>query len=471
MHGRHAFARRICPYMTFSLHEYQQEAVRFAFRSFRANGGAGLFLDMGLGKTLSSIAIMDIAHRLDPSLRFLVVAPLLPAWQTWPDELEKFGDLHSLDFSVACGRRMTAKRRMKAIDAGATVTIINRENLSWLDDAMPRKWPWRALVIDELSSYKSANTKSFRVLKRHRGGFDWVLGLTGTPAPKGLLDLYSELYLIDGGQALGSTLTSYRNRWFHATRWSGDMVIEREPNPGAYREIMDAISPSCLTMLARDKLPNLPRTVVVDRMLDMPGTTRDAYDEFRREMVVDLGDGDVSAANAAVLTNKLTQFTAGCLYPDAQENPDGEVVHLDDAKLDELARVIEENPGDPVLVFYQFQDELRRLRERWPDLKTVKDAGVSEAWNAGDVPLLVAHPESAKYGLNLQKGGHIVVWLTLTWSAESYAQSNARLARQGQERPVQIVRLIERESVDERKRDVLAGRAALESAVMEELKR
>lgn len=206
-------------------------------------------------------------------------------------------------------------------------------------------------------------------------------------------------------------------------------------------------------------------------MLDMPNATREAYDEFRREMVIDLGDGDVTAVNAAVLTNKLAQFTAGCLCPDAQENPNGQVVHLDDAKLDELARMIEENPGEPVLVFYQFTDELRRLKERWPDLKTVKDDGVSDAWNAGDVPLLVAHPESAKYGLNLQKGGHIVVWLALTWSAESYAQANARLARQGQERPVQIVRLIERESVDERKREVLAGRAALDSAVMEELKR
>lgn len=462
------------------LHDYQKQALRFALHACPRHGGAGLFLDMGLGKTLTSIAFMDIMHATDPGLKMLVVAPKLPACQTWADELEKFSGAHRLDWAIACGRHMTARQRLEAIERDATVTVINQENLDWLDALYStgdkrhrrrRPWPWKGLVIDELSGYKSPTTQRFRDLKARRPGLDWVLGLTGTPAAKDLMGLWSQCYLLDGGRALGATVTAYRSRWFRAGARKDNVVYEWIPRPDARRQILTAVAPFCRTMKAADKLPALPPMTVVDDVIDMPARTRAMYDEFRREKTLELDGADVSAANAGVLTNKLAQFAAGCLYPDT-DSPEGTpVARLDDAKLDELGRIIADNPGEPILVFYQFTDELERMKRRWPHLRTVKDRGVVKDWNAGRVPLLAAHPGSARFGLNLQAGGHIIVWLTLTWSLEDWMQSNARLHRQGQSRPVTVHRILEASSIDMRKADVLAGRAVLENAVMDELSR
>ena len=244
------------------------------------------------------------------------------------------------------------------------MTIINQENLGWLDSHVD-VWPWDCIVLDELSGYKSSTAKRFRLLKRRRGNLSsapgrsrhgrpvsWVLGLTGTPAAKGLMDLWAQCYLLDGGHALGPTLTSYRQRWFVPGRHNGDVVYEWLPRPEAYGRIMAAIAPFCLTMLARDKLPGLPRRTVIDHTVAMPDDTRTAYDAFRRDKWMELDGAEVSASNAGVLCNKLTQFTAGCIYPDP--GVDAPVMRLDDAKLDEFDRVLQESQGEQILVFYQF---------------------------------------------------------------------------------------------------------------------
>lgn len=463
------------------LHPYQESAVRFALDALPRHHGCGLFLDMGLGKTLTTICIMDIWHAMHPESRFLVVAPKTVAVNTWPAELAKWSGAHRLDHAVACGMKSNPKKRMEAIRQNATVTIINQENLGWLDRNLGR-WPWDCIILDELSGYKDSSSKRFRLLKRRRRnlsagpkgsttgrGVSWILGLTGTPAAKGLMDLWAQCYLLDGGRALGETLTGYRTRWFTPGRRNGNIVYEWKPKPDAYDAIMKAVNPFCLTMLAHDKLPGLPQSTVIDHEIPMPETTRQTYDHFRHEMWMELRNTEVSAANAGVLCNKLAQFTAGCVYPD--KDAPGDVVRLDNAKLDELDHIVNEAQGEQILVFYQYRDELARLRERYGDkVHTTEESDVVAQWDAHRVPILAMHPLSGKFGLNLQYAGHIIVWLSLTWSLEDYSQANCRLDRQGQRRPVQIHRLLEPHTVDTRKTAVLAGRAELAGAVMDELR-
>lgn len=455
-----------------TLHPYQAQAVRFALDAFRRHGGAGLFLDMGLGKTLTTIAILDVLHAQYPEARFLIVAPKTVALHTWPDELEKFSSMHDLDWAVACTQSSNPRKRREALDRNATVTIINQENIAWLDRNM-RDWPWTGIVIDELTGFKDPGSKRFRILKRRRKDLRWTLGLTGTPAAKGLMDLWAQCHLLDGGAALGRTIAQYRSRWFTATRMNAQhQVIEWTAKDEAYGQIMHAIEPFCLTMLAKDKLPGLPEKTVIDHWLDMPKRTRIHYEQLREELVAYLKGQEVTAANMAVATNKLSQLTAGLLYPDTgpDGHPSGPALRLDDVKMDELERIVERAGGQPILVFYQYRDEMDRLKERFPAVRDVREPGVVDQWNQGGIPLLATHPASARFGLNLQKGGHIIVWLSLTWSLEDWMQANARLLRQGQSMPVQIHRLLESDTIDARKTDVLAGRARLQDAVMGELK-
>ena len=387
------------------LHEYQRRAIRFALNAFASPArGCGLFMEPGLGKTLTSIAIMDIMHAADPRARFLVVAPALVARNSWPDEFERWKDMHSLTWAVAAG---TPKQRDRALEAGADVTIIGQDNLKWLDGKV-KAWPWTGLVVDELSGYRTPRSNRGLVLRRHARKAAWTLGLTGTPATKNLLDLWGEIAVIDRSETLERSMTRYRDRWFTPTRYI-DMggrrqPIDYTPRDGAQREILDLIEPFCLSMKASDRLPGLPSMIETDHWLDMPDATRDTYDRLRREMVADLDDGTtVTVANAGVLTAKLAQLTCGCLYPDT-DDPDGTVGHTDSVKLDALAGIVDAADG-PVLVFYQFKDELERMRARFPGMREVHEKGVLEEWRRGRVPLLAAHPQAAKYGLNIQDGG------------------------------------------------------------------
>lgn len=303
--------------METPLHEYQKQAVRFALKAFASpSRGCGLFLEPGLGKTLTSIAVMDIMHAADPHARFLVIAPALVARNSWPDELERWKNMHSLTWAAAVG---TPKQRSKALDAGADVTVIGQDNLKWLDDKVG-DWPWTGLIVDELSGYKTPRSNRGLVLRRHARKARWTLGLTGTPATKNLLDLWGEIAVIDRSETLERSMTRYRDRWFTPTRYI-DMggcrqPIDYRPRDGAQQEILDLIEPFCLSMKASDRLPGLPSMIETDHWLDMPKPTRDTYDQMRRQMVAELGDGTtVTAANAGVLTAKLAQLTCGCLYP------------------------------------------------------------------------------------------------------------------------------------------------------------
>ena len=465
------------------LHAYQKQAVLFALQAFHTHGGAGLFLDMGLGKTLTTIAILDVMHRLHPDWRFLIVAPKTVAVNTWPAELAKWRQAHTLDWAVACGVKSNAKQRREALAQQATVTIINQENLGWLDRELAQ-WPWDGIVLDELSGYKDPSSNRFRILKRRRQDrthapkhpghgrpVQWVLGLTGTPAAKGLMDLWAQCRLLDTTGALETTLTRYRETYFTPGRRNGHVVYEWRARPGAFDRIMRRIEPFCLTMLAREQLQGLPdKPLIIDHWVEMPEQTRREYERFKHERWLELAGRQVTAVNAGVLAGKLVQFTSGCLYPD-EDSVDGRIIHYDAAKLDVFDRIMAESQGEQILVFYQLRDELDRLRAKYGKrVHTVDEPGIVDAWNRGEVPVLAAHPAQAKFGLNLQHAGHIIVWLNLTWSLEDWAQANARLDRQGQTRIVQIHRIVTRDSVDERKLDVLSGRAVLADAVMGELK-
>ena len=432
---------------------------------------------------MTTIAILDVMHRLHPDWRFLIVAPKTVAVNTWPAELAKWRQAHTLDWAVACGVKSNAKQRREALAQQATVTIINQENLGWLDRELAQ-WPWDGIVLDELSGYKDPSSNRFRILKRRRQDrthapkhpghgrpVQWVLGLTGTPAAKGLMDLWAQCRLLDTTGALETTLTRYRETYFTPGRRNGHVVYEWRARPGAFDRIMRRIEPFCLTMLAREQLQGLPdKPLIIDHWVEMPEQTRREYERFKHERWLELAGRQVTAVNAGVLAGKLVQFTSGCLYPD-EDSEDGRIIHYDAAKLDVFDRIMAESQGEQILVFYQLRDELDRLRAKYGKrVRTVDEPGIVDAWNRGEVPVLAAHPAQAKFGLNLQHAGHIIVWLNLTWSLEDWAQANARLDRQGQTRIVQIHRIVTRDSVDERKLDVLSGRAVLADAVMGELK-
>lgn len=454
--------------MQSPLHEYQRQAVRFALDAFASDAhGCGLFLEPGLGKTLASIAIMDMMRAEHPGSRFLVVAPKLVAVESWPGELEHWRDMHSLDWAVCVG---TEKERLAALKTGAAVTVINQENVAWLD-ATVRDWPWTGMVVDELSGYRTPRSHRGLILRRRAGHMDWVLGLTGTPATKDLLDLWGEIAVIDRKARLGRSMTAFKTGFFRESRFiiqgGQRRAVGWEPLPGATETILKAIEPFCLSMSAAERLPGLPPMIAVDHWLDMPDATRGVYDTLRRDMVADLADRTVTVANAGVLTAKLSQLTCGVLYPDT-DDPDRTVRRLDDAKLDALDMILADADG-PVLVFYQFTEELRRMAERIPGLREVHEKGVLDEWRAGRVPVLAAQPAAAKYGLNIQGGGHEIVWTSLPWSLDDYRQACDRLHRQGQTDTVRVHRLLESGTVDRRKLDVLQGREALHEAVMDAL--
>lgn len=470
-----------------ALRAYQAQAARFALDGLERYGGAGLFLDMGLGKTLTSIAVMDILHAARPSTRFLVVAPPLIAKYSWPDELEKWSGLHGLDWKLLAG---SPKRRRELLKKDTAVTIVSQSLLKWLDENVEH-WPWTIWIVDELSGYKNPDSGRFRILKARKANLNahpsgngrrsamrgrpaHVVGLTGTPATKNLLDLWAQMFLIDSGRALGRTMSGYRDRWFVPSRMiqgpAGPRPIDWTPVEGARKAILDAVGPECLSMRAKDKLPDLPPLVQQDHWIDMPAETRSVYDAIRKDLVVDVKGREVTAANAGVLTGKLSQLTAGCLYPDT-DDMDRHVTHMDDVKLDVLEDIVDSSDGQ-VLVFYRFKDELERLRGRFGErLHDVHEPDIVARWNDGRIPLLAAHPASAKFGLNLQKGGHEIVWLTLPWSLDDYSQANARLARSGQTDTVVVHRLVERHTVDGRILNVLAERESLHEAVMGALER
>ena len=443
--------------MKFIPHPYQDYAIKRIVNE----ANVGLFLDMGLGKTVITLTAIDrLIHDWGIVRRVLIIAPKKVAEATWQAEVAKWDHLLRLTIATALG---TARERFEAIHQEADITIINRENVVWLAENFPPPfWLWDMVVIDESSSFKNPAAKRFKALRRMLPKIHSVVILTGTPAPNGIMDLWSQIYLLDRGERLGKYVTHYRSRYFDHNPWRHEYI----PKPGAFEAVQKRINDICVSMKAEDWI-QLPEMIVQDVPVVLEGAGLKAYREMERTMVMDVEGEEISATTAAALTGKLLQLCGGCVYDEA-----GQAHHVHDAKLEALSELIEQLHGEHALLFYGYRHELpgieaRLVGTRWRRLDSAADA---EAWNRGEVDVLLAHPASCAYGLNLQEGGRHVIWYTLTWSLELYQQANARLYRQGQERPVIVHRLLVKGGVDEDVAKALEGKDETQAALVEALK-
>jgi len=408
----------------------------------------------------------------------LVIAPLNVARDTWTRETAKWDHLSDLRVSKVLG---TEKERIAALSAPADIYVINRENVVWLVEWLAREkkpWPFDAVVIDELSSFKSATAKRFRALRRVIGQARVVIGLTGTPAPNGYIDLWPQVYLLDRGERLGGTVSAFRNTYFSPGAHKGHIVYEWKLKPGAKEQIDAAIGDICLSMKAEDWI-HLPDIIYRQYLVSMSKDERKVYDYFQRERVLPLlGDALsdpehftslVAGDTAAITANKLLQMANGDVYDDA-----GGVFHIHDRKLDALEDIVEAANGEPVLVFYTYKPGAAAIRKRFPGAVQLGDCGMDTSevisrWNRGEIPILLCHPASAGHGLNLQEGGHIVVWFGLPWSLELYQQANARLHRMGQTQSVIVEHLICEDTIDQRVIEALERKDSTQEALLNAL--
>ena len=440
--------------MKYKAHDYQQYATEFVLE----HPYCGLILDMGLGKSVITLtALWDLILDSFDCGRVLVVAPKRVAEDTWPKELAKWDHLKGLTYSLVMG---SEKDRRQALSKRAFLYIINRENVSWLVENY--RWDFDTLVIDELSSFKSAKAQRFRALKKVRPLIKRVIGLTGTPSPNTLIDLWPQIYLLDMGQRLGRFVTHYRERFFVPDKRNREMVYSYKPREGAEQKIYDLIGDICISMKAADHL-QMPELISNRVEVKLNQHERGLYDTLRKDMVLQLKDGEIDAVNAAALSGKLLQMAGGAVY-----DSDGRTLRIHDRKLDVLEDLIEAANGKPLLVAYWYKHERDRIQQRFQvrEILTTKDI---DDWNAGRIPVALMHPASVGHGINLQQGGSTLVWFGLTWSLELYQQTNARLWRQGQKNAVVIQHLVTTGTHDE---DVMRalerkdmGQAALIEAV------
>lgn len=439
------------------LHTYQERAVNW----IKEHKHCALFLEMGLGKTVSTLTAIAELKAIGEVSSALVVAPKRVAERTWTDEIQRWQHLAGLTAVKVLG---TPDQRIKALHTPADLYIINRENIAWLARELSARkpFPFDTLVIDELSSFKAYGTQRFKAMKRIRANFNRIIGLTGTPSPNSLMDIWSQLYILDGGERLGAYITKYRQTYFTPGRGRGNIVYEWILQPGGADAIYHRIGDICMSMRASDYL-TLPPVNYVYTPIGLTDNERKQYRAFKREQVLTAPEGRITASNAGVLCGKLQQWTGGALYTD-----DGAVMPTSAAKMERLKEMLEEITT-PVLIAYYYRHELTRLKAELPQAKTIDEPGVFDAWNRGEVPILLGHPASIGHGLNLQRGGHTIIWYTPTWSLELYEQFNARLARQGQTERVTIYHLIAEDTIDTRVINVLRSKSTLQSALMEEL--
>lgn len=410
--------------MKFIPHGYQ----RYAIERILSIKKLALFLDMGLGKTSVTLTAIDelIYNRFEVK-RVLIIAPKRVAEDTWSRETEKWEHLRHLRISKVIG---SEKQRFTALNVEADIYTINRENVEWLCDKV--RWDFDMVVIDELSSFKNPSSRRFKSLRKMMPLVKRVVGLTGTPAPNGLLDLWSQIYLLDQGERLGTTVTAYRNRYFDPGRSNGHIVFSYVPKFGAEEKIYETVSDIAVSMKAKDWL-ELPERIMNIIPVTLPSEIKKSFNTFKREKIL---TQDITAANAAVLTNKLLQYSNGAIYDD---NGNVQIIH--DCKLDALGDLIESANGNSLLVFYAFRHDKDRIMQRYKARHLDTERDIAD-WNAGKIPVLLAHPASAGHGINLQDGGSTVVWFSLPFSLELYEQANARLHRQGQRKQVIIHHLI-----------------------------
>jgi SNF2 family DNA or RNA helicase len=392
----------------------------------------------------------------------LVIAPLRVAENTWSKETEKWEHLRHLKISKVMG---SAKQRLAALAAPADVYVINRENVLWLVETIGKDWPFRIVVIDELSSFKSAQAKRWKALRRVRGRIDRIIGLTGTPRPNGLEDLWPEAYLLDQGERLGRTLSVFRTKYLVPEKMNGHIVYSYRPREGAEAEVYEKLSDICMSIRKEDVL-SLPGQLYEDVVLEPPKSLLKQYKAFEREKVLECLDasGAIVAGTEAALTNKLLQFANGAIYDE-----DGEVHELHNIKLDALEEMVEAAGGDPVLVLYAYRHDAARIQQRIACRALDKPSDI-DAWNRGEIPVALAHPASIGHGLNLQDGGHIIIWYGLTWSLELYQQANERLNRPGQKHVCRIYHLILQGTHDERVLRALNNKDKGQAAAIEALR-
>lgn len=441
--------------MIYTPHEYQKYATSFILK----NPVAAIFLDCGLGKTVITLtAIESLLHDSFEVSRVLIIAPLRVARDTWPAEIKKWKHLSNLTYATACGN--TAKR-IAALRQKAEVTIINRENVDWL--VKNNTFDFDMVVIDELSSFKSHQARRFKALMRVRPTIKRVVGLTGTPSSNGLMDLWAEFRLLDMGKRLGRFIGHYRDEFFIPDRRNQQIVFSYKPKTGAEEEIYRRISDVTISMKSADYL-QLPPLVMTTKAVAMTAKERRTYDALKKDLVVYVGNTEIDAVSAAALLNKLLQMAGGAVY-----DGDGQHHAIHAQKLDALEDLVESANGKPVLVAYWFKHEAERIKERLKvrEIKTSQD--IAE-WNAGKIPVALIHPASAGHGLNLQEGGSILIWFSLTWSLELYQQTNARLYRQGQEDTVSIIHIITEGTIDEDVMKALERKDKTQTALIEAVK-
>lgn len=438
------------------LHKYQARAMQF----IKDNPFCALWVDMGLGKTVSTLtAIVDLINGFEVG-RVLIVAPLRVAEHTWPEEIRQWEHTKGLDYGLLTGAR---KDRVRELHRVREVHIINREKVEWLVDAVGTKWPYDMVVIDESSSFKSHRAKRFKAMRKVAPYIDRMVQLTGTPASNGLMDVWSQIYLLDKGDRLGKTITKYRSTYFN----QGYMGYTWDIREGADTIIHAKLKDICLTMSAEDYI-TLPSRVDNVISVDVSDSARAKYRGFEKEFLLELENDTVEASTAATLTGKLLQFCNGAVYTDRECN--WEKIH--DAKIEALDSIVEESVGQPILVAYSFKSDLERLKKRYPKAITLDDSAKAiDRWNAGEIQMLLIHPASAGHGLNLQKGGNIAVWFGLNWSLELYQQFNARLHRQGQIKPVIIHHIVVKDSVDETVLQALKDKHTTQKALLDALKK
>lgn len=441
--------------MKYVPHEYQEYAKEFIV----SRKVSALFLDCGLGKTVITLtAIWELLLDYFEIRKVIILAPLRVSRDTWRGELEKWDHLSGIEMSLVLG---SEKERRAALNRRANVYVINRENVQWLVENY--RWDFDMVVIDELSSFKSHKAKRFKALKKVRPMVKRIIGLTGTPAPNGLIDLWAEIGILDMGQRLGRFIGGYREQFFVPDKRSREMVFSYKPREGAEEMIYGLISDICISMKAADYL-EMPECIYNRVEVAMNEKEMKLYGQLEKDMLLPFADGDIDAVNAAALSGKLMQMANGAVY---DEN--GNVKHIHDRKLEALEDLVEAANGKPVLIAYWYRHDLDRIKKRTGAvaLDTAEDM---QRWNAGEIQVAVIHPASAGHGLNLQAGGSTLIWFGLTWSLELYQQTNARLWRQGQKETVVIHHLVAKDTLDEKVMAALEKKDCGQSALVEAVK-
>ena len=449
--------------MEFNPHDYQKYTIEYILQ----HPVAAVILGLGMGKTVCSLtAIEQLMYDSFEISKVLIVAPLRVAKVTWSDEIKKWDHLKHLRYAVAVG---SEEERLAALQSDADIYIINRENLQWLIEKSGIPFEYDMVVLDELSSFKNWQSKRFRAFMKVRPKVKRVIGLTGTPSSNGMMDLFAEFKCLDMGERLGRFITQYRNAYFKPDRTNGQIVYSYQLLPDAEQQIYDRIADITVSLKAMDHL-KMPELISTRYPVYMDEEEKKKYDQLKADLILPYKDQDnITAANAAALSGKLCQMANGAVYSDERE-----VAHIHDRKLDALEDIIEAAQG-PILVCYWYKHDLERIIKRLEELKVDYGCISSESsirmWNAGKMQVGLIHPASAGHGLNLQSGGHVIVWFGLTWSLELYDQTNARLWRQGQQAETVVVQhLVTAGTIDERILDALQHKEQSQNALIDAVK-